>query len=107
MADYTGIKTEYLQDLQDIINSVCIQLYGYEYNIIKHKIVVKDLDNLRDEFIKVFYGNKSWTYIDENEYQNDEYLKKSRQFVYRYMIDNPENIRGYERLIDKAMNSKI
>ena len=34
----------------------------------KSKIVVKDLDNLRDAFIKEFYGNKKWTYIDENEY---------------------------------------
>ena len=46
-------------------------------------------------------------HFDDNEYQNEEYLKKSRAFAYRYMIDNPENIRGYERLIDIAMNSKI
>jgi hypothetical protein len=46
-------------------------------------------------------------HFDNNEYQNEEYLKKSRQFAYRYMIDNPENVRGYERLIDIAMNSKI
>ena len=35
----------------------------------KSKIIVKDLDILRDEFIKEFYGNKKWTYIDENEYR--------------------------------------
>ena len=29
------------------------------------KIIVKDLDDLRDEFIKIFYGNKIWTYINE------------------------------------------
>ena len=37
-----------------------------ESNQFKSKIIVKDLDILRDEFIKEFYGNKKWTYIDEN-----------------------------------------
>jgi hypothetical protein len=46
-------------------------------------------------------------YFDDNEYVNEEYLKKSRQFSYRYMINNPENVRGYERLIELAMDSKI
>lgn len=45
-------------------------------------------------------------HFDNNEYQNEEYLKKSRAFAYRYMIDNPENVRGYERLIEIAMDSK-
>jgi hypothetical protein len=35
-----------------------------------NKIIVKDLDTLRDEFIKIFYGDKKWTYINEKEYQN-------------------------------------
>jgi hypothetical protein len=43
-------------------------------------------------------------HFDEENHQNEEYIKKSRAFAYRYMIDNPENIRGYEKLIDKAMN---
>lgn len=45
--------------------------------------------------------------FDNNEYQNEEYLNKSRAFSYRYMINNPENVRGYERLIEIAMDSKI
>ena len=47
----------------------------------KSKIVVKGLDNLRDEFIKEFYGNKKWTYIDENEYQSyiDSYINKQKK----------------------------
>ena len=47
----------------------------------KSKIVVKDLDDLRDEFIKEFYGNKKWTYIDENEYQSyiDDYINKQKK----------------------------
>jgi hypothetical protein len=31
----------------------------------KSKIVVKDLDELIDEFIQNYYGNKSFTYIDK------------------------------------------
>jgi uridine kinase len=34
-----------------------------------NKVIIKDLDDLRDEFITNFYGNKKWTYIDEDEYQ--------------------------------------
>ena len=35
----------------------------------KGKIIVKDLDDLRDKFIEEFYGNKKWTFINEEEYQ--------------------------------------
>lgn len=47
----------------------------------KSKIIVKDLDILRDEFIKEFYGNKKWTYINENEYQSyiDSYINKQKK----------------------------
>jgi uridine kinase len=47
----------------------------------KTKIVVKDLDELRDTFIKEFYGNKNWTYIDENEYQKyiDNFISKQKK----------------------------
>ena len=47
----------------------------------KNKIVVKDLDDLRDEFIKEFYGNKKWTYIDENEYQSyiNNYINRQKK----------------------------
>ena len=51
----------------------------------KSKIVVKDLDILRDEFIKEFYGNKIWTYIDENEYQlyiNDYVNKQKKPIIF-------------------------
>jgi len=59
--------------------------------LFKNKIVVKDLDNLRDEFIHTFYGNKSWTYIDEPEYQNyiDNYIKKQKKpIVFVGLNDN-------------------
>ena len=47
----------------------------------KNKIVVKDLDNLRDQFIKSYYGKKGWTYIDQNEYQSyiDSYINKQKK----------------------------
>ena len=50
----------------------------------KSKIIVKDLDILRDEFIKEFYGNKKWTYIDENEYQLyiDSYINKQKNQLF-------------------------
>lgn len=43
--------------------------------------------------------------FDSENHQNSEYVRKSRGFAYRYMIDNPENIRAYEKLIDHAINS--
>jgi adenylate kinase family enzyme len=57
----------------------------------KSKIVVKDLDILRDEFIKEFYGNKIWTYIDENEYQlyiNDYVNKQKKPIIFVGLNDN-------------------
>lgn len=33
------------------------------------KIVVKDIDDLRTEFIKEFYGEKKWNVINKNAYQ--------------------------------------
>lgn len=41
--------------------------------------------------------------FDSVEHPNNKYLEKSRQFAYRYMMDNPANIKGYEILIDKAL----
>ena len=42
------------------------------------KIVVKDLDDLRDEFIKSYYGEKRWTFINVREYQKyiNNFIKK-------------------------------
>lgn len=46
-------------------------------------------------------------HFDDNEHVNEEYMQKSRQFAYRYSIDNPKNIRAYENLIQIAMDSDI
>jgi len=56
-----------------------------------NKIIVKDLDDLRDEFIKSFYGNKSWTFIDENEYQkyiNEFIQKQNKTIIFVGLNDN-------------------
>ena len=34
-----------------------------------NKIVVKDIDDLRIEFIKEYYGNRKWSIIDKDAYQ--------------------------------------
>lgn len=43
-----------------------------------NKIVVKDIDDLRVEFIKEYYGDKEWDIIDKDAYQNfiDNYIDK-------------------------------
>ena len=57
----------------------------------KNKIVVKDLDELIDEFIQYYYGNKPFTYIDENEYQNyiyDYINKQKKPIIFVGLNDN-------------------
>jgi hypothetical protein len=57
----------------------------------KGSIIVKDLDDLRDEFIQKFYGNNRWTYIDENEYQDyiDNYInRQKRSIIFVGLNDN-------------------
>ena len=60
-------------------------------NEFKNKIIVKDLDDLRDEFIKNFYGNKKWTYINEDEYQKyiDNFIvKQKKPIIFVGLNDN-------------------
>jgi adenylate kinase family enzyme len=47
----------------------------------KNKIVVKDIDVLRYEFIKNFYGNKKWSVFDKDAYQKyiDDYIHKIKK----------------------------
>jgi len=53
------------------IGNKLIKIYG-------PKIEVKDIDDLRTDFIKTFYGDKEWTIIDKDEYQKfiDDYIDK-------------------------------
>jgi deoxyadenosine/deoxycytidine kinase len=65
-----------------------------------NKIIVKDLDDLIDEFIKDFYGDKKWKYIDENEYQKyiDDYIiKQDVPIIFVGLNDN--NNPKVERLV--------
>ena len=57
----------------------------------RNKIIVQDLDDLRDKFIKNFYGTKKWTYINEQEYQNyiDAFIdKQNKPIVFVGLNDN-------------------
>jgi deoxyadenosine/deoxycytidine kinase len=57
----------------------------------KSRIIVKDLDDLQNEFIKFFYGNKNWTYIDDVEYQNyiNNYInKQNKPIIFVGLNDN-------------------
>jgi hypothetical protein len=55
--------------------------------------------------IAVEHINYIAKHFDSVEHPNEKYLKKSREFAYRYMINNPENISKYEVLIENAMTS--
>ena len=57
----------------------------------RNKIIVQDLDDLRDKFIKNFYGTKKWTYINEQEYQNyiNAFIdKQNKPIVFVGLNDN-------------------
>jgi adenylate kinase family enzyme len=57
----------------------------------KKNIIVKDLDDLRDEFIKSFYGNKRWSYINEDAYQKylDDFInKQTKTIIFTGLNDN-------------------
>lgn len=75
-------------------NSPLMKELGWYYEGNNADMAIKHLEYICENF-------------DDNEHVDGEYLKKSRAYAYRYMIDNPENIRGYEYLIDCAMDSAI
>lgn len=93
---------------QNELNYLYLDAAWMGYPVVHNSPLMKELGwyyEENDVKTAVEHLNYIANYFDDNEHQNQEYLKKSRTFAYRYMIDNPENIRGYERLIDKAMNS--
>ena len=60
-------------------------------NRLKNAVVVKDLDDLRDEFIQQFYGHKKWTHINEREYQqyiHDFVQKQRKPLIFVGLNDN-------------------
>ena len=63
------------------------------------KIVVKDLDDLRDEFIKSHYGEKRWTYINVSKYQKyiDNYIKKHNKKILIFVGLNDNTIFGKDK----------
>lgn len=67
-----------------------------------NKVVVKDLDDFIDEFIRDFYGNKKWTFIDEKEYQNyiDNFINKQKKTIIFVGLSDNNNPK-VERFIEK------
>jgi len=53
-------------------------------------IIVKDIDDLRGEFIKEFYGGKKYTIIDKDAYQKyiDEYVNKPNKPIIFVGLNN-------------------
>jgi hypothetical protein len=42
---------------------------------------------------------------DSFDASHEDYLKKSREYAQRFMLSNPDNITGYEKLIQQVMDS--
>jgi adenylate kinase family enzyme len=64
-----------------------------------NKIIVKDLDDLRDEFIKSYYGEKRWTFINVREYQKyiNDYIKKHNKKPIIFVGLNDNTIFGRDK----------
>jgi uridine kinase len=55
-----------------------------------NKIIVKDIDDLRDDFINKHYGQKKWSVIDKDAYQKhiDKYVKKQTKPIVFVGLNN-------------------
>lgn len=55
-----------------------------------NKIIVKDIDDLRDEFIKEYYGDKKWTIIDKIAYQKyiDNFINEQNKPIVFVGLNN-------------------
>jgi len=64
-----------------------------------NKIIVKDLDDLRDKFIKSYYGEKRWTFINVREYQKyiNDYIKKHSKKLIIFVGLNDNTIFGRDK----------
>ena len=64
-----------------------------------NKIIVKDLDVLRDKFIKSYYGEKRWTFINAREYQKyiNDYIKKYNKKPIIFVGLNDNTIFGRDK----------
>lgn len=53
-------------------------------------IIVKDIDDLRDEFIKSYYGDKRFTIINEKEYQKyiDDFVNNNNKTIIFVGVNN-------------------
>ena len=72
-----------------------------------NKIVVKDIDDLRVEFIKEYYEDKEWDIIDKDAYQIfiDNYIDKINKPCNQVIWIN--NIPKIERAINVNITGKV
>lgn len=56
----------------------------------ENKIIVKDIDDLRSEFMISYYGEKEWTTIDKHEYQKyiDNFIKNQDKSIIFVGLNN-------------------
>ena len=59
-------------------------------NTFGNKIVVKDIDDLRQEFITKYYYNRKWSTINKNAYQKyiDDYVSKQKKHLIFVGLNN-------------------
>jgi len=58
---------------------------------LRNRAIVKDLDDLRDEFIRIRYGDIPWTFLDPTEYQTfiqDFIHRQTKPIIFVGLHDN-------------------
>ena len=53
--------------------------------------------------VAVDHFNEIARNFDNRDHPDDKYVERSRKFASKYLLGNPENIAGYEKLIDMLM----
>lgn len=89
------------------LNYLYLDAAWFGYPVVHNSPMMKDLgwyypDNNAD--IAVEHLNYISRNFDSIDHPNEKYLKASRVFATRYMIENKENVRKYEELIKIAMS---
>ena len=85
---YLGLKNTHINNMIGGRSNLIIHIsgpsgagkttLGNKLEKYSNKIIVKDIDDLRVEFIKEHYGDKKWDVIDKDAYQQyiDDYIDK-------------------------------
>lgn len=73
-------------------NSPMMKELGWYYPQNDSETAIKHLEYIANHF-------------DTNDYVDEKYLKKSREYAAQFLPDNPKNIKAYEKLIERVHNS--